>query len=150
MVPVVLMQTEGYYEVSRERHSPTHTLTHTHRGCFECAAVADHLYLHLTFPPFVSLQLSVSGLSACRVFFSLLSFLYSPSIPPFHVFPAPLFFHSVSCHCLSALSHSQHSSLSPSLASFFSVSPDWSLSRIPLPPTHLLVFSFDLYPPFSL
>lgn len=97
-------------------------------------------------PPFVSLQLSVSGLSVCCVYL-VLSFLYSPPIPPFHVFPALLFFHSVSCHCLSALSHSQHSSLSPSLASFFLSLLTGAFLLFHSLQLHLLVFSSDLYPP---
>ena len=120
------------------------THTHTERGCFKCVAVVDHLYLHLTFPPFVSLQLSVSGLSVCCVFLASSSPLPLFSLNPlFSRLPSTSFFHSVSCHCLSALSHSQHSSLSPSLASFSLTGAFLVFHSLQL---HLPVFSFDLSP----
>lgn len=142
-----------------------HTNTHTHTGgCVECVKVAEQLYLHLTFPPFVSVQLSVSSLSVCCVFLASSSPLPLFSLYPF--FSQHFFFSTlVSCHCLSTLSHSRHSSPSPSLASFFlpySYSTlSNSLTRIflwPLPPSPFsLSYSFfphhlflHLSSPFSL
>lgn len=93
----------------------------------------------------LSTQLSVSSLSVCPVFVSMLFSLLLLERFFLHL-PSNSVFHSVFCHCLSAPTHSQHSSLSP----FFCLSWLEPVSNSN-PATHLLVFSFDLYThPFSL
>lgn len=136
---------EGYYKISLKRQKQTHT----YRGCFECVVVADHLYLHLRFPPFVSLQLSVSSLSVCFVFFA------SSSSPSF-ILPQSLLFTS-SKHFFFPLCLLSLSFYSFPFPAFLSESFPGLLflslltgAFLVFPPTHLLVFSFNLYPPFSL
>lgn len=104
---MALMFMQGYYKVTTKRHSHTHTDT---------ASTSPFLRLSLFS------CLSAVSLSAC-VFLVSSSLLPLFSFNPFFSHrPSTCFFHSVSCHCLSALSHSQHSSLSPCLASFFCLS----------------------------
>lgn len=78
--------------------------------------------------------------------FTLLSSFYSPFSSFFSRLPTTCFFpHSVSCHCSSAASHSQHSSPSPCLASFFDSGT--FLTYISLTGIFLWPPSFSLPPP---
>ncbi len=136
---------EGYYKV---KEGDTHKHMNTCRGCFKCVVVADHFYLHLRFPPFVSLQLSVSSLSICCVF------LASSSSPSF-ILPQSLLFTS-SKHFFFPLCLLSLSFYSFPFRAFLSESFPGLLFQslltgafLVFPPTLLLVFSFNLYPPSS-
>lgn len=126
----------GYYKVNTHLHK--HTFTQQ-QSCV-CVPVADHHCLH----SFICLALAICQQSLCLLCFlsALLSssFILSQSLLFTSSQHFKLFFHSILC--LSFCSHSQHSSQSPGLL-FLSL-----LTLIPLVPTHLLVFSFDLYPTY--